>query len=423
MSLRLRLALLVTLITLLTVACFATLAYVLFRQDQLQQLEGVLSRDLERAQALFTNPSVGRSLSSLTDRRFVQQFVTNADQVAIPSGGLAPLPLVEGADVLEIEGLPMLVSSTTWQTGSGIPLGTIRAGLDMSSAYAARRNLLRSIIISGGVITALALIAGLGLLQRALKPLISLAEQARGIDPALPELAQYEGPDDELGDLASALNASLDGIRQRQEAERASLAEIAHELAAPLTLVAGHLTALSERVDDPDLEVAKDAADELLYTSQDLLTLARGELEQSYDMRVLDLYKIVKRVAAAYKISDVSGESAQLAGSAERLTQMIRNIVRNAVQVAGADKVTIRLEVSDLHQIIIHDEGLGIAPEDVAHIFDRFYTKRGGAGVGLSVALKIAKAHGGAITVQSELGKGSEFTIMLPSLDRQLKSG
>lgn len=424
MTLRLRLSLLVTLLSLFAMLLFGTLAYLLFVRQQARQLESLLLRDLERAQNSFISPSVGQGLSLSEEGNFRQQFVDKGGNVTIPPNPETTLPFHTTPTILKMDGSSFLVGSTLWKLSSGTELGTIRVALDIGDALGVRRTLLRSLLLSGLVITASALGVGLWLLRRSLKPLISLAGEAKKVNPAKPEMAKYEGPNDEVADVAKALNTALEGIRKRQEDERASLAEIAHELAAPLTLVAGHLESLSHHVRDDRLYAAKDAANELLYTSQDLLTLARGELEQTLNYSVVSLKDIVMKMARAYPgiRVETSDEAGEVAGSAERLTQLVRNLVRNAVQVSKetAD-VCVRLETRDNTILLtVTDKGMGIKGEDLPHIFERFYSKKGGVGVGLSIAQRIAKQHGGDIEVSSVVGEGSVFTVRLPSLVSQL---
>jgi two-component system, OmpR family, sensor kinase len=424
MTLRLRLSLLVTLLSLFAMLLFGALAYVLFVRQQARQLESLLLRDLERAQNSFISPSVGSRLSLSEQGSFRQQFVDKTGKVNIPPNTENTLPLHKKPTTVLLAGISFLVGSIDWKLSSGMELGTIRVALDISDALSVRRTLLQSLLLSGLVITASALGVGLWLLRRSLKPLSDLANEAKKVNPAKPEIAKYDGPNDEVADVAKALNTALGGIRKRQDDERASLAEIAHELAAPLTLVAGHLESLSHHVQDDRLYAAKDAADELLYTSQDLLTLARGELEQTLNYSIVNLKDTVTKIARAYPgiRTEAKDESSEVAGSPERLTQLIRNLVRNAIQVSkNPDDVCVKLETQHNNILLtVTDKGVGIKSEDLPHIFERFYSKRGGVGVGLSIAQRIAKAHGGDIAVSSVVGEGSVFAVTLPSLISQL---
>lgn len=422
MTLRLRLGLLLTCTILVGFLVFGGTLYGVFVAQQQQQLRSFIERDLSRLQSVFQNPAVGAALLNTQQGDFEQQLVTASGEIVLPFDPGEPLPL-HAIPTLDYSGTaPRLIASRPWLSTAGQELGTIRVALDISEALAARATLLNSLLLSGGIISLLTLFAGLMVLRNSLAPLSSLAARARGIDPANPQSVPYTGPNDEVADVAQALNSALEGIRRRQAAERASLAEVAHELAAPLTLVAGHLDALAARGHDPRLQAAREAAKELLYTSQDLLTLSRGELERPLDLEIFDLADVVRRIGWEYPGVHVdSVEHAEIAGSPQRLAQLVRNLVRNAVQAAeGPDGVSLTLKGGHVLQIHVTDNGPGIAPEDMPHIFDRFYTRRGGVGVGLSVSKQIAESHGGRITVVSDTNAGTTFTVTLPSLQAQL---
>ena len=111
-------------------------------------------------------------------------------------------------------------------------------------------------------------------------------------------------------------------------------------------------------------------------------------------------------------------------GDSDRLYRSISNLINNAIQYTPANGVvTIRLESSDRHAIItIQDSGIGIAAEDLPHIFDRFYRVQadrsrntGGTGLGLAIVKAIVQAHHGNIQVDSQLDRGSKFTVTFPS--------
>ncbi len=423
MTLRARLSLLVTFALLIGLFLFGALAYASFLRQQSTQLRQLLLRDLGRVQRLVQQgpAAIGAQLTS-SSGDFILQFVTR-DGVLVGAG--ETLPLAERPRIVPFGAQTLLVASGPWTLLGGQEAGTVRLGLDVTADLRQRQALLRSLLVSGGVIALAATIINLVLLQRALAPLGRLAAQARQVNPAEPSVIRYKGPHDEVAYVAQALNRALRGIRKRQQAERASLAEIAHELAAPLTLVAGHLGSLrAARPDDAQLAAAQGAADELLYTSKDLLTLARGELERSLDLQVLDLSSVARRIAREYPGVELGTlHHAEVAGSPERLSQLVRNLVRNAVQAAGVDGVSLTVRASDAEVCLyVQDRGPGVPPSELPYLFERFYTRRkqGGTGVGLSVAQQIAGQHGGYISVTSKVGEGTCFTLSLPSLGAQL---
>ena len=429
MTLRARLGLLVTAALLAGLVLFGTLAYASFGRQQRVQLNELLLRDLARVQTLVqAGPqAIGAQFTSKSGD-FTLQFVSRSGVVANPLGAQA-LPESTRPQLTERKGRTLLSASKPWllpgKEGRVEEFGTIRLALDVTADLRQRQDLLRSLLVSGGIIALAVSVINLVLLQRSLAPLGRLAAQARQVNPAAPATIRYQGPHDEVAYVAQALNRALRGIRKRQQAERASLAEIAHELAAPLTLVAGHLESLTAlRPGDAQLGAAQGAANELLYTSKDLLTLARGELERPLDLAVLDLGSVAERVAYEYPGVQLGTlEHAEVAGSPERLSQLTRNLVRNGVQAAGAEKVSLAVTASGTEvSLCVEDRGPGVPPDELGHLFERFYTRRkqGGTGLGLSVAQQIAKQHGGRISVVSEVGRGTRFTVSLPSLGAQL---
>lgn len=423
--LRFRLSLLVAVTVLLTLLAFGLLADQLFVRLQLQQLRGLLESELGRVQALAMNPQIGTSFLDELGSGFTLQFVSRDGRVMLRPEGTKPLALVSEPTLISLGDRTLLVSSLPWLFPGGSEAGTIRLALDASGIGRARRTLGLSLLLSGVLIASVAIAIVLTLLGRALAPLDALAVQADRLDPADPKMTAYRGPDDEVARVAEALNRALGGIRARQRSERDALAEVAHELAAPLSVVAGQLNALAGSSDDVRLLAARDAANELLYTSQDLLTLARGELTVPLELAAVDLAEVAARVAAAYPGVRVTGAPrAAMLGSAERMTQAVRNLVRNAVQAAGRPQgVALQLDAdADEVRLAVVDDGPGLDAEAAARVFDRYYRRRSGAGagVGLSVAQALALRHDGRIGVRSTPGEGSVFTLHLPTLEAAL---
>jgi signal transduction histidine kinase len=291
---------------------------------------------------------------------------------------------------------------------------------------AARRTLRVSLMTSGALIAVAAMLAGLLILGRTLRPLRQLAVQADGLDPRDPHLTAVTDRDDEVGRVYDALKRALEAIRERQQAERDALAEVAHELAAPLSVVAGQLDALSEESPDPHVLAARDAARELLYTSQDLLSLARGELERPAELEAVELGALARRVAHEYPGIAVAAEGdTRVLVSPQRLAQVVRNLVRNALQAAsGPAGVSVRVTGDGGRvRLAVQDDGPGLDEESQRRVFDRYYTRRraaGGSGIGLTVVRTIVEGHGGSVSVRSAPRQGSTFTVVLPSLAAEI---
>jgi signal transduction histidine kinase len=424
--LRTRLGLIVLGALLLAVAGTVVLVDQLFGRAQHESLVDLLERDLHRVQALVAAGTLGESFVEQGAGGVRLQFVSNAGTVLLAADAADPIPLARAPARSDAGERAELVGSAAWLLPSGLAIGTIRMALDVTEADADRATLRLSLLFAGSL---LALVAGAlawGLVSGALRPLADLARQAAAVDPARPSLARYRGPDDEVAELARALNVALEAIAERQQAERDALAEVAHELAAPLTVVAGELRQLANaRPDDPRVRGAQEAADELLHTSQDLLTLARGELDRAPDLSVVDLAEVARGVTGAYPgvAFAADGADARVFAQPDRLRQVARNLVRNAVQAAGAERVRVSVEGGPEVRLRVDDDGPGMAPEALERVFDRYVSGRsGGVGVGLTVARRIVASFDGRVEARSEPGRGATFEVVLPGWSSQVEA-
>ncbi|HEX7003976.1 MAG TPA: HAMP domain-containing sensor histidine kinase [Trueperaceae bacterium] len=426
MTLRLRMILAFGILALITALLYGTLTFVVYQRNQWSQLEGLLLRELNRMEGVLSNPVVGVPLDAPERLGTVMQLVTPDGRVVLPRNAGETLPAEEEITLVQFAGRTYLSARRTLNGGS-----TLRIGLDVTDEVNARTDLARQLTWLGALISLIAALIGGLVAQGALAPLASLARQARGIDPSDPGQVEYRGPKDEVAEVASALNAALGNIRQRREEERAFMAEVAHELAAPLTLVKGHLDAYERHVgsnagsnghEKSHLRAANDAAQELLLTSQDLLTLARGELERQMHNEVVRLDELLERTHLAYPgIRIETQKGVRVVGDSHMLMQAVRNLVRNAIQATGGPEgVSIELEErADQVELRVRDEGPGIAPERLERIFERYFSGSRGAGVGLTVVSRIVEQHGGDLRVETG-AEGTCFTVVLPSFAAQL---
>ncbi|HZJ08276.1 MAG TPA: HAMP domain-containing sensor histidine kinase [Trueperaceae bacterium] len=422
MTLRARLGLAAVALAVAIIIGFGAVAYSFFTRQQEEQLRIILAQDLERVTTLLDRPTLGSTFPQSGTSSVVLQLVTPGGQVALQWGDEELLPAVDQPTTVLRAGRSLLVTTGGWPETNG----TIRLAHDISAALAVRRDLVRSLVGAAIAVTLVAAAAALTGARRMLSPLARVAQQARLVDPASPEGVEYGGPRDEIGDLVAALNTALEAIRQRQEAERGFLLEVAHELAAPLTLVNYHLGAVRrDHPEDARVRAAADGTRELLRTSQDLLVLARGELERPLELRVVDLREIVQRVADEYPGINVdAAERLEVVGDPERLMQVVRNLVRNALSAVGRPdgvKVTL-LNDGDQAVLQVCDEGPGMSDEIAARIFDRGFSSGGGVGVGLTVCRRLVEQHHGEIRLRSTVGQGSCFEVRLLSLAARLKA-
>jgi signal transduction histidine kinase len=201
------------------------------------------------------------------------------------------------------------------------------------------------------------------------------------------------------------------------------IAYVAHELRSPITIIRGFAEVLQ---DHPEL--VQDISGKILHTSLRLEKIVKGLLmlaDTEFVPEQIDLSALLKRVLMLYPNAQISvqSEEAVISGNADLLELAVGNLLENAIKYSsGAAKVCVHVfrEGANIN-IAVQDEGIGIPKEHLAHIFDRFYAvnkalsrKLGGAGLGLSLVNSIIKKHGGSISVASEYGKGSIFTLSLP---------
>jgi signal transduction histidine kinase len=227
-------------------------------------------------------------------------------------------------------------------------------------------------------------------------------------------------------------------------------ADAAHELRTPLAVICAAVevtlsTSASSKskpeIESDTLRTVERQSIRLSQLVQDLLFLSRMDRQEQQDRQsppikfqscclndlINDLIEELTDLAIAANISLVQDIHVDYAlsvlGNEERLYRLVANLITNAIQYTPPEgKVTVILKREDRYAVIqVQDTGIGIAPQDQSHIFDRFYRvssdrsrTTGGSGLGLAIAKAIAQAHQGSIHVQSQLGKGSIFTIRLP---------
>lgn len=242
---------------------------------------------------------------------------------------------------------------------------------------------------------------------------------------------------DELGQLAASFNQMSTDLTRANQLRRQMTADIAHDLRTPLTVIIGYIEALRDGDLKPTptrFEAMHNEAQHLKHLVEDLRTLSladAGELPLNrQDVSVPDL---LARVAAAYQhqadqqniVLAVQAEPSLpvISADPERLVQVLGNLVSNALRYTpakGKIMLSARPETTGL-LLQVQDTGSGIFPAELPYVFNRFYRvdpsrqqQSGESGLGLAIARAIIEAHGGTITAESEPGRGTIFTIVLP---------
>jgi two-component system, OmpR family, sensor kinase len=254
------------------------------------------------------------------------------------------------------------------------------------------------------------------LMRGALGPLVRLARAAREIELTGDSKRRLPDPHraDEVGALASTLNAMLDSLDRSREAERRFLADASHELRTPLTALRGNVAHLARHGSTPELVSDLQAdAERLARLADDLLTLSREEADPSpgEDVRLDEL----ARAVAAPDI-DLNTAPVTVRGDRPALERALANLVENARRHGppGGRLAVSVAEHDGRALLVVEDDGPGVSALDREHAFERFWRARPdrqGSGLGLSIVRATAERHGGRATVD-----GSRFTIELPAV-------
>lgn len=311
------------------------------------------------------------------------------------------------------------------------PLGRIDAGI------AAFRMMLFSL---GALGLAVALLAGLIVAGQALHPVTHMVATARAITASRDLSRRIPDPrqQDELGTLATTFNTMLASIEQAYRAQQRFVADASHELRAPLTAIQGNLELLRRRPELPSeerieaLDEAAREADRLTRLVADLLALARADAgvgirrdAVDLDAVVLDTFQTGRTLAKGRVLQLDPFEPVRACGDEDRLRQLVLILLDNAVKYTpSGGTVTVGLrQADDRAEMRVCDTGVGIAPDDLPHVFERFYRADpargrdpGGTGLGLPIAQWIVAQHGGTIDIASVPGQGTQVVVHLPAL-------
>lgn len=363
--------------------------------------------------------------------------ISSEDQPAMP-------PAPAGHSTLPVEGEPWRVYTQPLppEDGSGFimvaqeldPLQAILAGLRAQFLW----GLPLALVLSG--------IGGYFLASRALAPIDQMTRTARQVSAGdMGGRIRYQGPADEVGRLAATFDDMLDRLQAAFERERRFTADAAHELRTPLAALKGRIGVTLSQSRRPleyedTLRSLETEVDRLIRLSKDLLFIARldqGQISPTLErIEVGELLALVvsqlRPLAAERSITleENSSPGLVVSGDVRLLIRLFLNLLDNAVKfspnygrvIISAQQAAGRVEV------VIRDNGPGIAREHLPHLFERFFRgegsrgrggnsgSEGGSGLGLAIAYEIAWAHDGVIEVESEPGKGATFVVRIPAI-------
>jgi heavy metal sensor kinase len=318
-------------------------------------------------------------------------------------------------------------------------IGVVQVGRSQAEIEAVLRQI--QVAGIGGLLVALVL-AGVGgsfLAGRALAPVDRIRQAAERIGAGdLGQRLALPLPDDELGRLARAFDGMIGRLDEAFQRQRRFTADAAHELRTPLSIISARAEAARGRPREPeyDRRVLDDIFEEgqrLRGLVESLLTLARIDAGQPLTLAPVDLEDLVAATAErmapraherGLELRTLIEETAPVVGDPTWLTQLLLNLLDNAVRhTPPGGLVTLSLEPAPGGVAVrVADTGEGIAAEHLPHIFERFYRadrartrSAGGTGLGLAICGWVAEAHHGRLTVASDLGHGTAFTLWLPA--------
>lgn len=352
-----------------------------------------------------TAPVLGRDFASSNAPKAAQNCVDSARREQLQPYVAPPATLYLGT-----------------KAGTG---GTI--GLDLSPASTARITAVASVVLL--VTVSVTVLVG----ARMVRPLRALTDAA-----LQPETGRvHVGTRDEIGHLAAAFNNLTDRRERVEEQRKAMVADVAHELRNPLNNLRVWLEAAQDGVADLDQALTASLLEEALRLQhlvddlQDLAAADAGTLRLHFEVvsatdvlhQAVSAYQVAARTAGV-TLTVTAPDDLTLHADPIRLRQLLDNLVSNALRhTPPGGAVTLTAENSAGEVVLrVADTGTGIGPEDLPRVFDRFWRadpsrsrRTGGSGLGLAIVRQLATAHGGTVTAESTLGKGTAFTLHLPS--------
>ncbi|MFN8372959.1 MAG: HAMP domain-containing sensor histidine kinase [Anaerolineae bacterium] len=338
-----------------------------------------------------------------------------------------------------INGAQFRVFTCPIMLDNGMQFGTVQVAASLKTVTQAIDRLLLIMIIGGVVSLAFAILSGMMISRMALSPIKNITQAAASIADTedLGTRLELHGPKDEISDMTSVFNHMMERLEHLFSVQQRFVADVSHELRTPLTAIRGNLELIKRYgMDNESLDAIESEVARMSRMVNDLLLLARadyGDLKidlfpVDVDTVVSEVYREAKVLAKdrnlQIKIEDFT--PVRVNGNTDRLKQLLLNLISNAIKFTpDGGKITLSLaERDDCAVLQVRDTGIGIPPEAVERIFDRFYqvdaartNTGGGAGLGLAIAKWIVDAHSGTIRAESEVGKGALFIISIPVMD------
>lgn len=249
----------------------------------------------------------------------------------------------------------------------------------------------------------------------------------------------------EIGELAHAFNCMADSLERSEQLRRNQVSDVAHELRTPLTNIRGYLEAIQDGVIEPQPPLITSLYEEAMLLTrlvtdlQDLTLAEAGQLRLQCAPIALEgiITAAINGLALQAKNKGISmdveiaADLPLVMADPQRIGQILRNLLTNAIKhTPPQGKIIVCAQaIPQAVQVHVQDSGVGIDEDHLPHLFKRFYRAdrsrsraTGGTGLGLAVVAQLVQAHGGQVSVESQVGQGSTFTFTLPLLSEQALS-
>jgi heavy metal sensor kinase len=454
-SLRTRLTLWYVLLLAITLAAFCGGVYLAMRENLYANLDDSLEGRAELVSGILTeegffdtdvmiqgDPTEGEEFVRVYDEGGDLALDNSGPQFRPDTDPDAVEAALSGDSVrrdIKVDGVELRVLTSPVMV-DGETVGAVEVGLSKEEV----RDTLNQLLVIIAVAYPMALVvAGLGgafIAGRALSPIDRVTRVARRISAEdLSQRLNMRLPDDEVGRLANTFDEMIARLDEAFRRQRQFTADASHELRTPLTAIKGQTEVALQRDRDADtyqevLSKVNGEVDRMIRLVGSLLTLARADAREipvgreslNLSAVVTDAVEQVRPAASekAISLNVRSNSDIRLKADQDLILQLMLNLLDNSVKYTpsgGAIEVSLRAEGAQA-EVTVSDTGPGIPPEHLPHIFDRFYRvdkartrAEGGAGLGLSISRWIAEAHGGMLRVESAPGRGSKFTLSLPT--------
>jgi two-component system sensor histidine kinase BaeS len=356
--------------------------------------------------------------------------------VAGSSGAPGPVGPAAGSGGVGTPGRGSPVSAAVESGGERVGSVVLRfPGAGLSAAESSTRSSLTTIVLAGALLSVLLAIgAAIVLSRRITRPIHALSAAAASLERGdLGARAAIGDAPGEIGELGRAFDSMAETIQRESALRRALVADVAHELRTPVTILQASCEALVDGVVSPSPEQLGSLHDEVLRLGRlvgDLETLTSAEAAR-LDLRpaLVDLATVAalsaERLRPYFDAAELTLEQrlapVEIVGDAARLGQVVDNLLGNALKFTppgGLVTLDVR-EGEGEALLVVTDTGPGIPAIELPHVFERFWRGENahgvsGSGVGLAIVAELVEAHRGHVSVATDPGKGSVFTVGLP---------